>query len=61
LSELVNGKSGISADMAIRLYKVFGTSADFWIRLQSHYDLRQAEQRMKRWKPAETFIHAPMA
>src|SRR5580658_4410882 len=55
LSELVNGRSGISADMAIRLSKVFGTPAEFWIRLQSNYDLWHAQQRMKRWKPTETF------
>jgi len=39
LSELVNGKSGISPEMAIRLSKVFGSDPDFWMRLQSNYDL----------------------
>lgn len=58
LSELVNGKSGISADMAVRLAKVFGTEADFWIRLQSQYDLWHATQRMKKWRPKTTFSSA---
>ena len=59
LSELVNGKSGISADMAIRLSKVFGAEADFWIRLQSQYDLWHAAKRMKKWKPEATFSGLP--
>lgn len=37
LSALVNGQSGISADMAIRLSKVFGASAGMWVRLQANY------------------------
>jgi addiction module HigA family antidote len=45
LSELVNGKSGISPEMAIRLEKAFGSSARHWMQLQLNYDLWQAEQR----------------
>ena len=45
LSELVNGHSGISPDMAIRLSKAFGSSAEHWMRLQMAYDLRHAERR----------------
>jgi antitoxin HigA-1 len=41
LSELVNGKRGISPEMAIRLSKVFGGSAASWITQQAHYDLAQ--------------------
>ena len=41
LSELVNGKRGISAEMAIRLSQVFGGSAASWIVQQAHYDLTQ--------------------
>src|SRR5437868_11735908 len=43
LNNLVNGKSGISADMAIRLDKAFG-GAETWLRLQMAYDLAQARQ-----------------
>jgi antitoxin HigA-1 len=45
LNNLVNGKSGISADMAIRLDKAFGGDAETWLRLQMAYDLAQARQR----------------
>ncbi len=41
LSELVNGKRGISAEMAVRLSQVFGGSAASWITQQAHYDLAQ--------------------
>ena len=39
LSELVNGKRGISPEMAIRRSQVFGGSAQSWITQQAHYDL----------------------
>lgn len=39
LSELVNGKRGISPEMAVRLSKVFGGSAEGWLTQQAHYDL----------------------
>ncbi len=45
LSELVNGRSGISPEMAIRLEKAFGSSARHWMQLQLNYDLWHAEQR----------------
>ena len=41
LSELVNGKRGISPEMAVRLSQVFGGSAESWITQQAHYDLAQ--------------------
>ena len=44
LNNLVNGKSGISADMAIRLAKAFGGGAETWLRLQMTYDLAQARE-----------------
>jgi addiction module HigA family antidote len=39
LNNLVNGKSGISADMAIRLDKAFGSGAETWLQLRVVYDL----------------------
>ena len=45
LSDLVNGHSGISAEMAIRLDKVFGGDANTWYRLQAVYDLAQAMKK----------------
>jgi len=44
LNNLVNGKSGISPEMAIRLDKAFGGGAETWLRLQMAYDLAQVRQ-----------------
>ena len=44
LSGIVNGRSGISPVMAIRLDKAFGGGAGTWYRLQAAYDLAQAMQ-----------------
>ena len=45
LSELVNGHSGVSPEMAIRLAKAFGSTAEAWLRLQLQYDLAKAERK----------------
>jgi len=45
LSDIVNGHSGISPEMAIRLDKAFGGGADTWFRLQATYDLSQAMKK----------------
>lgn len=44
LNNLVNGKSGISADMAMGLDKAFGGGAETWLRLQMAYDLAQVRR-----------------
>ena len=43
INEIVHGKRAITADTALRLGKYFGTSAQFWLNLQTHYDLDVAE------------------
>jgi addiction module HigA family antidote len=43
LSELVNGKRGISPEMAVRLSKVFGGSAASWLTQQAHYELAHVD------------------
>ncbi|PPF52729.1 addiction module antidote protein, HigA family [Clavibacter michiganensis] len=40
INEIVHGKRGITADTAVRLARYFGTSDEFWMNLQSHYELR---------------------
>jgi len=45
LSRIINGKSGISADTALRLARFFGTSPDSWMNLQTRYDLEVAKDR----------------
>lgn len=44
LSTVLNGKAGISPEMAIRLSIAFDTSAESWLNLQSQYELWHAEQ-----------------
>ena len=47
LSDVLNGHSGISPEMAIRLHKAFGGGADTWLRLQAAHDLAQAMKKAK--------------
>jgi addiction module HigA family antidote len=50
LNNIVNGKSGISPEMAIRLSKAFGGGAEVWLRLQISYDLAQAMKHQSKLK-----------
>jgi antitoxin HigA-1 len=50
LSDLVNGKAGISIDMAIRLSKAFGSSPETWLGMQMAYDLWQAREQVRSLK-----------
>jgi antitoxin HigA-1 len=52
INEIVHGKRGITADTAIRLARYFGTSEEFWMNLQSNYELR-LERRVLRDKVAQ--------
>jgi antitoxin HigA-1 len=47
LSMILNGRSGISAPMSLKLDDAFGTSEGFWLRLQTNYDLAQARRAKK--------------
>jgi addiction module HigA family antidote len=44
LSNVINGKSGISPEMAIRLSKAFGSTPETWLGMQLAYDLAQARK-----------------
>lgn len=55
LSDLLNGHSGVSADMAIRLEKTGWSTADHWLRIQMQYDLWQARQRADKIKIKRRF------
>ena len=48
LSAILNGRAGISPEMAVRLSIAFGTSAESWLSQQVQYDLWHAEQRRKK-------------
>ena len=43
LSLILRGRRAVTPDAAIRLSKVFGTSADVWVRMQARYDLERAD------------------
>ena len=51
-SAILNGRAGISPEMAVRLSMAFGTSAESWLNLQTQYDLWHAEKRRKDLKVA---------
>jgi addiction module HigA family antidote len=57
ISDIVNGHSGISPEMAIRLDKAFGGGADTWYRLQAAYDLAQAMKKADQIK-VKRILHA---
>jgi addiction module HigA family antidote len=45
ITEILNGERAITGDTALRLAHFFGTSAQFWLNLQTLYELRLAEQK----------------
>ena len=47
LSRVLNGKAGVSAEMAVRLGKWLGTGPEVWINMQAQYELWKAEQVLK--------------
>ncbi len=47
LNRVITGKSGISAEMALRLSKALGRSPESWLAMQGHYDLWQTKQHAK--------------
>jgi len=58
LSDIVNGRSGISPGMAIRLDKAFGGGAETWLRLQVAYDLARAMRHAAQIKVARIWKNA---
>jgi addiction module HigA family antidote len=46
LTEIIHGRRSVTGDTALRLARWFGTSARFWLNLQSAYDIRTAEERV---------------
>ncbi len=56
LSELVNERTGISIDMAIRLAKAFGSEPETWLGMQTAHDLWKAHNRLREIK-VERFAH----
>ena len=52
LSAILNGRAGISPEMAVRLSIAFGTSSESWLNQQTQYDLWHAERRRKQLRVA---------
>ena len=50
LSNVINGRAGVSVDMAIRFSKAFGSTPETWLEMQMAYDLWQARDRVKEIK-----------
>ncbi len=58
ISEIVHGRRGITADTALRLGRFFGMEAQFWLNLQSRYDLLCAESNLEKRLDDEVTPHA---
>lgn len=59
LSRVLNGKAGVSADMALRFAEAFRTDAELWLRLQLQYDLWIASKKKRaRVKPLVSRVAA---
>jgi addiction module HigA family antidote len=58
ISEITQGKRSITADTALRLGRYFGMEAQFWLNLQSRFDLLQAEARLDTRLDKEVRPHA---
>ena len=56
LSAILNGRAGISPEMAVRLSMAFGTSAESWLNQQTQYDLWHVEQRRKQLRVAKLAV-----
>ena len=56
INEIVHGKRSISADTALRLARYFGTSDEFWMNLQMHYDLEVERAKLSRRLPREVSV-----
>src|SRR6266581_9091039 len=59
INEIVKGQRAITADTALRLGRYFGMSPEFWLNLQTHYDLEQEQERLA--KRLETEVKVRVA
>ena len=58
INEIVLGKRGISADTALRLGRYFSMSPEFWINLQTHYDLEVVSDKIGEQLQSEVKVYA---
>lgn len=60
LSRIINGKAGISPEMAVRLSLALGTSSELWLNMQTMYDLWLAEKQRKKFHIKRLMILSPL-
>jgi antitoxin HigA-1 len=61
INEIVHGTRAISADTAIRLSRYFGMSEQFWLNLQTHYDLETVKDRLGGRLKKEVRVYAQLS
>ncbi len=59
LSPILNGRSGITAEMALRLSKAFGSTPEHWLQMQLNYDLWQAKRRTRKLRVKQFHATGP--
>lgn len=55
LSNIVHGRARVDVKIALRIAKLLGTTPQFWLNLQNNYDLYEAQQQHRGWKPSTSF------
>jgi len=60
LSAIINGKQGVTPEMALRLGKAFTTTPEFWLHVQENYDLAQARKKID-VNGVEVFWHSKVS
>lgn len=60
LSGIINGRAPITTEIALRLSKAFGTSAELWLNLQLNYTLWETAHTSKTWKRIRSFKMQPL-
>jgi len=58
INEIVHGARGVTADTALRLGRFFGTSAQFWLNLQTHFDLEVQQDKIGSRLDREVLVFA---
>jgi addiction module HigA family antidote len=58
INEIIKGRRAITADTALRLGRYFQLAPEFWLNLQSHYDLEQEQERLARRLDKEVKVRA---
>ncbi len=56
LSKIINGRGSITPEMALKLSQAFDTSPEFWLNLQTTYDLWEATQKSSDWQAISQLV-----